>query len=415
VVLLGHGSRDAAGAAEFLAVAEAVQAVLPGLPVEAGVLEFAGPVASSIPTAFARAVAGGARRVLAVPVLLHFGEHGTRDMPGEVAAARARHAGVEIRLAQPLAGHERLLDLVAERCAAAEAALAESVPARPCESSASGRLAATIPESSAPTATIIPSLSERSAAPIGSASEGAGASILCSARGGGRRATERHGRSSPAAGAEANGLKVPPGASATTKPRGLAAGEAAAGTTVLLVGRGSTIARANADLYATARLFQERGPYGAVEVCFVSLAPPCVAAGLRRCAALGARRVLVVPYFVNTGLLVRRIASQIAAARLFYPAVRVAVAAHFGPDPRLIAALIDRARAVWPEVVADEGWRMEDERLERSPAPSSPPSSAAGTVSRFGQSGFGASGSSSPGSSTLGSSSSGSISSGSSR
>src|SRR5438067_5661682 len=156
VVLLGHGSRDAAGAEEFLAVAEAVQAALPGLPVEAGVLEFAGPVARSISTAFARAVADGARRVLAVPVLLHFGEHGTRDMPGEMAAARARHAGVEIRLAQPLAGHERLLDLVAERCAAAEAALAAPVTAWRCESSTSARPTTTIPSASARPTTTIP-------------------------------------------------------------------------------------------------------------------------------------------------------------------------------------------------------------------------------------------------------------------
>jgi hypothetical protein len=126
-----------------------------------------------------------------------------------------------------------------------------------------------------------------------------------------------------------------------------------------------------------------------VEVCFVSLAPPCVAAGLRRCVALGARRVLVVPYFVNTGLLVRRIASQIATARLFYPAVRVAVAAHFGPDPRLIAALIDRARAAWPELVADDGSRTADDRLELPRRPSLPRSSAAGSASEYASSGYG--------------------------
>ena len=151
------------------------------------------------------------------------------------------------------------------------------------------------------------------------------------------------------------------------------------------------MARANADLYATARLFQERGPSGAVEVCFVSLAPPCVAAGLRRCAALGARRVLVVPYFVNTGLLVRRIASQVAAARLFYPAVRVAVAAHFGPDPRLIAALIDRARAAWPELVAADGRRLEGGRLEASPTPTPAAAVRPGNGSPFGHSGASAS------------------------
>ena len=48
LVLLGHGSRDAAGAEEFLAVAAAVQAALAALAVEAGVLEFAGPVQGDI-------------------------------------------------------------------------------------------------------------------------------------------------------------------------------------------------------------------------------------------------------------------------------------------------------------------------------------------------------------------------------
>src|SRR5581483_5143422 len=125
--------------------------------------------------------------------------------------------------------------------------------------------------------------------------------------------------------------------------------------TVLLVGRGSTSPRANADLFATARLFQERGDYAAAEVCFVSLAPPSVPAGLRRCVALGARRIIVAPYFVNTGLLVQRIAQQVAAARAAYPAAEITVAAHFGPDTRIVGALLDRARDAWPEVMPGAG------------------------------------------------------------
>ena len=248
IVLLGHGSRDPTGAEEFVTVADAVKAALPALRVEPGVLEFAGPVAPSIAAAFVRCIASGARRVLAVPVLLHFGGHATADMPGQVAAAQARHPAAEIRLAQPLSGHTALLDILDDRC----------------------------------TATAL--------------------------------------GSEPSA-------------------------------TVLLVGRGSTSPRANADLCATARLFQERGEYGAVEVCFVSLAPPCVPAGLRRCVTLGARRVIVAPYFVNTGRLVRRIGAQAAAAAGFYPHVEVAVAAHLGPDPRLVAALLDRARDAWPDLL----------------------------------------------------------------
>jgi sirohydrochlorin cobaltochelatase len=274
VVLLGHGSRDPEGAAEFLAVAEAVRAALPTLPVEAGVLEFPGPVAPSIPEAFARCVARGARQILAVPVLLHFCGHATADMPEQTAAARQRHPNVEIRLAQPLTGHAALLEVVADRC---------------------------------------------TASPLGA---------------------ERD-------------------------------------ATVLLVGRGSTSPRANADLYATARLFQERGDFAAAEVCFVSLAPPCVLAGLRRCVALGARGVIVAPYFVNTGLLVRRIATQVAAARLFYPETPVAVAAHLGPDPRLIAALLDRARDAWPELTLGEVIGQADAALP----PASPHSP--GTSSRL--------------------------------
>jgi sirohydrochlorin cobaltochelatase len=264
-VLLGHGSRDDAGAAEFLAVADAVRAALPGLVVEAGVLEFAGPAAPSIAEAFARCAARGARRIVALPVLLHWGGHATDDMPLQVAAAQRRYPAAEIRLAQPLSGHDALLDIVSARCAAT---------------------------------------------PLG----------------------------------------------------------AAADATVLLVGRGSTSPRANADLYATARLFQERGEYAAAEVCFVSLAPPCVPAGLRRCVALGARRVIVVPYFVNTGLLVQRIGAQVAAARGFYPHAEVAVAAHFGVDDRLFAALLDRARQAWPELVDRAPSRGEPGRGARSEA-----------------------------------------------
>ncbi len=269
LVLLGHGSRDPEGVAEFLALAAAVQRALPALAVEAGVLEFAGPNAPSIDAAFARCIARGARRVLALPALLHFGIHGTTDMPAVVAEARRRYPAVEIRLAPPLSGHENLFTLVAARCAAAEARLARG----------DGRLLPT-----------------------------------CEA------------------------------------------GPAPAATAVLLVGRGSTCPRANADLRTFAQQFQQRSAYRAVEVCFVSLAPPSVPAGLRRCVARGARRILVIPYFVNTGLLVRRIAYQVALTHLFYPTLEVAVALHLGVDALLVAALLDRARETWPELlVSGEG------------------------------------------------------------
>jgi sirohydrochlorin cobaltochelatase len=84
-------------------------------------------------------------------------------------------------------------------------------------------------------------------------------------------------------------------------------------TTVLLVGRGSTDPDANAEVAKVARLLAETAPVAGVEYAFVSLAPPDVAAGLDRCRRLGARRVVVLPYFLFTGVLPVRVAEQARA------------------------------------------------------------------------------------------------------
>ncbi|MEU6389886.1 Rv2231c family pyridoxal phosphate-dependent protein CobC [Streptomyces sp. NPDC046939] len=65
---------------------------------------------------------------------------------------------------------------------------------------------------------------------------------------------------------------------------------------VLLVGRGSADPVVNAELVAAARLLWEDGAFAGVEPAFVSGASPDVASGLDRCAALGARRIVVQPY-----------------------------------------------------------------------------------------------------------------------
>ncbi|NEB81608.1 hypothetical protein G3I40_41320, partial [Streptomyces sp. SID14478] len=66
--------------------------------------------------------------------------------------------------------------------------------------------------------------------------------------------------------------------------------------TVLLVGDGSADAAVNAELLAAARMLWEGSGYAGVETAFVSGAAPDVPSGLDRCAALGARRVIVLPY-----------------------------------------------------------------------------------------------------------------------
>jgi sirohydrochlorin cobaltochelatase len=117
-------------------------------------------------------------------------------------------------------------------------------------------------------------------------------------------------------------------------------------TALLLCARGSYRPEANACLFKVARLLWERlRPRRRwVEGCFVSLAPPSVPEGLRRCVALGARRVVVVPYFLSTGILVRRIAEQAIAAEPGLGGVELWVARHLGADGRVVDLILQRAR-----------------------------------------------------------------------
>lgn len=112
--------------------------------------------------------------------------------------------------------------------------------------------------------------------------------------------------------------------------------------TVLLVGRGSTDPDANAEVHKAARLLWEGRGYAGVETAFVSLAAPDVPSGLDRCAKLGARRIVVLPYFLFTGILperVRRQTEEWAAAR---PDVEVRSADVIGPEPELLDLVMER-------------------------------------------------------------------------
>jgi sirohydrochlorin cobaltochelatase len=94
----------------------------------------------------------------------------------------------------------------------------------------------------------------------------------------------------------------------------LAVVDADADTTVALIGRGSTDPDANAEVAKIARLLAETTEVAGVEYGFVSLAPPDVASTVDRCHRLGARRIVVLPYFLFTGVLPLRVAAQATAA-----------------------------------------------------------------------------------------------------
>ncbi|MFH8486507.1 sirohydrochlorin chelatase [Streptomyces longisporoflavus] len=120
---------------------------------------------------------------------------------------------------------------------------------------------------------------------------------------------------------------------------------------VLLVGEGSTDPEANADVHRAARLLWEGRGYAGVETAFVSLAAPDVPSGLDRCVRLGARRIVVLPYFLFAGAAPERISRQTEGWAAAHPGIEVLSAGVIGPAEELLDLVMERYR----ESAADGG------------------------------------------------------------
>jgi sirohydrochlorin cobaltochelatase len=116
LLVAGHGSQDAAGAVELLALADRVRALDPGLALACGFIELSPPPLS---VACADLVAQGATEVVVVPVMLLAAGHVKDDVPALLARLRLQYPGVRFRYARELGIHPDLLAVVDERLDAA--------------------------------------------------------------------------------------------------------------------------------------------------------------------------------------------------------------------------------------------------------------------------------------------------------
>ena len=247
LLLVGHGTRDDAGAEAFRSFVAQLAAAHPALPVGGGFIELSPPpLADSV----ARMVAAGVRDFAAVPLVLVSAGHAKGDIPAALAREERRHPGTSYAYGRPLGPHPHLLRVLERR-------LDETL-------------------------------------------DGA--------------------------------------------DRG--------STTVLLVGRGSTDPDANAEVFKVARLLWEGRGYANVETAFVSLAEPSVPAGLDRCLRLGAGvphaegrgRIVVLPYFLFSGVLPDRVRDQAGAWAREHPDAEVRCAGVIGPEPELAELVMERYR-----------------------------------------------------------------------
>jgi sirohydrochlorin cobaltochelatase len=117
LLVVGHGTKDDAGVAQFGELVERVRKDA-DTDVEGGFLELAPP---PIQDAVAALVAAGHRTVDVVPLVLVAAGHSKGDIPAALERERLRHPGLVFRYGRPLGPHPLLLADLTDRLEAAVA------------------------------------------------------------------------------------------------------------------------------------------------------------------------------------------------------------------------------------------------------------------------------------------------------
>ena len=115
-------------------------------------------------------------------------------------------------------------------------------------------------------------------------------------------------------------------------------------TCLVLVGRGTTDPDANGEVAKLARMLEEGMGFGSAVVCYSGTAKPLVADGLRAAAQLGFARLLVLPFFLFDGVLVKRIYAAADDLQEREAGLEIVKAAYFGPHQHVADVIIERAR-----------------------------------------------------------------------
>ena len=110
LILFAHGARDPEWAEPMRRVQAAIRRQQPDVPVELAFLEFMAP---TLPDCIATLVAGGARKIVVMPMFIARGGHLKRDVPELLEKLRAAHPEVEFSLGGVIGEQEIVVQAMA--------------------------------------------------------------------------------------------------------------------------------------------------------------------------------------------------------------------------------------------------------------------------------------------------------------
>ena len=117
-------------------------------------------------------------------------------------------------------------------------------------------------------------------------------------------------------------------------------------TLLAVVGRGASDPDANSNAAKVTRMLWEGMGFGWAETVYSGVTFPLVEPGLEQAVKLGFRRIVVFPYFLFTGRLVKRIHehTDIVAAR--HPGVEFVKAPYLADHPLVLDTFVDRVNEI---------------------------------------------------------------------
>jgi sirohydrochlorin ferrochelatase len=128
---------------------------------------------------------------------------------------------------------------------------------------------------------------------------------------------------------------------------------------IILLGHGSRIPGAGEGMEQVARRMREKLGREIIEICYMSKLGPHFPEVFERCVDRGATKIVVVPYFLHSGLhLMEDIPDLLREKARKYPHVQLILGKNLGFDECLVDLVIKRL---------DESWNLPDIRELKMP------------------------------------------------
>jgi len=112
------------------------------------------------------------------------------------------------------------------------------------------------------------------------------------------------------------------------------------------VGRGASDPDANSNVAKVMRMLWEGFGFGWGETSYSGVTFPLVEPGLEHAAKLGYRRIVVFPYFLFTGILVKRIYSYTDMVAARHPEIEFVKAGYLNDHPAVMDAFAERVEEI---------------------------------------------------------------------